>query len=116
MLVAQRAARALGELRMHSGEFTLEQAAKFASANTPRGWLRLDGQTVWFEQHLYLQQPGYGTSYLIGKIEVDKLIAARAQQLGEAFTLQRFMDELNQIGLIPITLVEREEGAWNGRR
>ena len=108
VLVAQRAARALGELRMHSNEFTLEEAARFASANTPRGWLRLLGQTVWGEQHLYLQQPGYGTSYLIGKIEVDKLIAARAQQLGDPFTLQRFMDELNQTGLIPITLVQRE--------
>src|SRR5690606_5091694 len=36
VLLAQRAARALGDLRMHANEFTLEEAAQFASANTPR--------------------------------------------------------------------------------
>src|SRR5438445_3702857 len=71
--LAERAARALGDLRMHSNEWTLEQAAAFASANTPRGWLRLDRNLVRDEQHLYLQQPGYGTSYIIGKIEIEKL-------------------------------------------
>jgi hypothetical protein len=45
---------------MHSNEMTLEQAATFASTNTPRGWLRLDAATVRGEQHLYLQQPTYG--------------------------------------------------------
>jgi hypothetical protein len=108
ILVAQRAARALGELRMHGEGLPLEEAAKLASANTPRGWLRLEGQTVWGEQHLYLRQPGYGTSYLVGKIEVDKLIAVKAQELGTAFTMQRFMDQLNATGLIPIELVREE--------
>jgi hypothetical protein len=108
ILVAQRAARALGELHMHGDGLPLADAAKLASANTPRGWLRLDGQTVRGEQHLYLRQPGYGTSYLIGKMLVDELIAARAQELGNGFTLQRFMDELNATGLIPMTLVARE--------
>jgi uncharacterized protein (DUF885 family) len=105
ILLAQRAARALGDLRMHGSEVGLEQAAQFASANTPRGWLRLSGQTVRWEQHLYLQQPGYGTSYVIGKLEIDKLLAARAAQLGDAFTLRRFMDELNAAGLIPVSLL-----------
>src|SRR5205085_11848490 len=93
---------------MHGENLPLEDAAKLASANTPRGWLRLDGRTVWGEQHLYLRQPGYGTSYLIGKMLVDELIAARAQELGKDFTLPRFLDELNAAGLIPITLVARE--------
>jgi len=105
VLLAQRAARAIGELRMHANQMSLEEAAKFASDQTPRGWLRLPGETVWFEQHLYLQQPGYGTSYLIGKFEIDRLLAARARALGDGFTLRRFMDELDAVGLIPISLV-----------
>jgi hypothetical protein len=115
VLLAQRAARALGELRMHANQMPLEQAAKFASENTPRGWLRLSGETVWAEQHLYLQQPGYGTSYLIGKIEIDRLLAARARSLGNAFTLRRFMDELDSTGLIPISLVAWEMTGENDR-
>jgi hypothetical protein len=108
VLVAQRAARALGDLRMHSNTLTLEQAAQSASANTPRGWLRLDANTVRTEQHLYLQQPAYGTSYLIGKIEIDALLAARKRQLGDGFTLKRFMDEYNAAGLIPVSLLRWE--------
>jgi uncharacterized protein (DUF885 family) len=82
--------------------------ARFASSNTPRGWLRLDGEAVWFEQHLYLQQPGYGTSYVMGKLEIDQLIAARQRALGGDFTLRRFMDELDAAGMVPISLVRWE--------
>jgi hypothetical protein len=105
VLLAERAARALGDLRMHANEWSLDQASKFASENTPRGWLGLDGNLVWFEQHLYLQQPGYGVSYVIGKIEIERLIAARMRQLGDRFSLQAFMDELTAAGQIPISLI-----------
>ena len=105
ILVAQRAARALGDLRMHANEQTLEQAAAFAAANTPRGWLRLDGTLVRGEQHLYLQQPAYGTSYLIGKAQIESLIAARRRQLGDRFTMKAFIDEFTAAGLIPMSLI-----------
>jgi hypothetical protein len=108
ILVAERAARALGDLRMHSNAFTLEQAAQFAADHTPRGWLTMSGTLVRGEQHLYLQQPAYGTSYLIGTIETDRLIAERRRQLGDAFTMKRFMDEFNAVGLVPISLVRWE--------
>jgi uncharacterized protein (DUF885 family) len=108
VLLGQRAARALGDLRMHANQLTLEQAAAFASANTPRGWLRLDANTVRSEQHLYLQQPAYGPSYIIGKIQIEGMLAARRRQLGDAFTLKRFMDEFNAVGLIPASLVHWE--------
>ena len=108
VLLGQRAARALGDLKMHANQLSLEEAATFASANTPRGWLRLNANTVRSEQHLYLQQPAYGTSYLIGKIQIEGLLAARKRQLGDGFTIKRFMDELNAIGLIPAALVHWE--------
>jgi hypothetical protein len=106
--LAERGARALGDLKMHSNEWTLEQAAAFASANTPRGWLRLDGNLVRDEQHLYLQQPGYGTSYIIGKIEIEKLLSERKQQLGDGFILKRFLEEFDAAGLVPAALVRWE--------
>jgi uncharacterized protein (DUF885 family) len=108
VLVAQRAARALGDLRMHANTVTLEEAAEFASANTPRGWLRLDAETVRGEQHLYLQQPAYGTSYLIGKMQIEQLLAERRRQLGDAFTLKGFMKEFDDVGLIPVSLMHWE--------
>jgi uncharacterized protein (DUF885 family) len=108
VLLAQRAARALGDLRMHANQATLEQAAEFAASNTPRGWLRLEADTVRAEQHLYLQQPAYGTSYLIGKMQIEQLIAERRRQLGSAFTLKGFMGEFDAAGLIPVSLIRWE--------
>ena len=105
VLLAQRAARALGELRMHANQSSLEEAAKFASENTPRGWLRLSGETVWFEQHLYLQQPGYGPSYLIGKIELEGILS---EKLGRGSTLRQYMDEKDAAGMIPVSLLRWE--------
>ena len=105
VLLAQRAARALGDLRMHANQVSLEEAAKFASENTPREWLRLSGETVWAEQHLYLQQPGYGTSYVIGKLEIDQILSSK---LGGGSTLRQIMDEKDSAGLIPVSLLRWE--------
>jgi uncharacterized protein (DUF885 family) len=107
-MLAERAARALGDLRMHSGEWTLEQAAEFASAHTPRGWLSLQGSLVRDEQFLYLQQPASGTSYVIGKVEVERLLAERKRQLGQGFRMKRFMEEFDAAGLIPAALIRWE--------
>jgi hypothetical protein len=108
ILLAERAARALGDLRMQANQFTLEEAAAFASANTPRGWLSLTGNLVRSEQHLYLQQPAYGTSYLVGKIQIEALIAERKRQEGDKFSFKRFMDDFNAAGLIPASLLRWE--------
>jgi len=40
----------------------------------------VNGTTDWHEQHLYLQQPAYGTSYIIGKVQVEQMMADRARQ------------------------------------
>ncbi|MCA1582701.1 MAG: DUF885 domain-containing protein [Acidobacteria bacterium] len=113
ILLAERAARALGDLRMHSNEWTLEEASAFASAHTPRGWLRMDGDLVRGEQHLYLQQPGYGTSYVVGKIEIEKLLSERRQQLKDRFAMKAFMEEFDAAGLVPAALIRWE---LTGRR
>lgn len=108
VLLAQRAARATGELMMHGERKPVTEAAAFAVANTPRGWLRSGGGLVWFEQHLYLQQPGYGISYVIGKIDLEMTLARRRQQLGDAFRMDRFMNDMERAGLIPASLLRWE--------
>lgn len=45
---------------------------------------------------------------LIGKIKIEKLLSERKQQLGESFTIKRFMDEFNAAGLIPASLIRWE--------
>lgn len=108
ILVANRAARGLAGHLIHDGAFKLEDAVRFAHEWTPNGWLRKDGSTMWGEQQLYLEQPGYGTSYLGGKHQIERLLSDRARQLGEGFTLERFFDEFHASGPIPVALIRWE--------
>lgn len=105
IMLAQRAARGLGSLRAHANEFTLKQARDFHVAWTPRGWMREDLDLLGFEQLLYLRQPGYGTSYVTGKYLIERLLAERARQLGDAFTLAGFFGEVDAAGVIPVSLL-----------
>jgi uncharacterized protein (DUF885 family) len=70
--------------------------------------MRVDGGLVWFEQQLYLAQPGYGSSYLVGKDQFEELLAERAHARGASFTLSGFMDEMNASGMIPLSLIREE--------
>lgn len=108
ILIAQRAARALSGLYMHSNDFTLEQATKYAAEWTPRGWMSAESELVWFEQHLYLQQPGYGSSYLAGKAQLQELLLQVQHREGDAFTIKGFVDRMNASAIIPVSLLQWE--------
>ena len=110
IMLAQRAARGLGSLYAHANQMTMEQAGEIHMNYTPRGWMKTEPDLLIFEQHLYLRQPGYGTSYVTGKALLDKAIAQKAkldEEQGRNFALRAFFDELNSIGGIPISL-----GTW----
>ena len=104
VMLAARAARGLGSLYAHSNDLTMEQAGDLHVAWTPRGWMRRD-PLLGFEQHLYLRQPGYGASYITGGRLMEEVIAERARQLGNEFSMRRLFDEVNAVGMIPVSLI-----------
>lgn len=107
ILIAQRAARGLGSLYAHANEMTMEEAGGIHSEYTPRGWMKTEKELLIFEQHLYLRQPGYGTSYITGKYLMENAMAeyARMKELQKQdFVISDFFDELNSIGNIPMSL------------
>ncbi|MFC1950909.1 DUF885 family protein [Chloroflexota bacterium] len=108
IMLAFRAIRAIGGLKLHSGDFTLEEAIKYAVEKTPRGYIQPNSNMIRGDYAIYLSQPGYGTSYVIGKLQLDKLIADRAAQLGERFRLKDFFDDYFTRGTIPASLIRWE--------
>ncbi|MBT8271345.1 MAG: hypothetical protein KJO25_04795 [Bacteroidia bacterium] len=107
IMIAQRAARGLGSLYAHADEMTMEEAGGIHSEYTPRGWMKTEKKLLIFEQHLYLRQPGYGTSYITGKYLLENAMADYArtkENTGIIFNLKEFFDELNVMGNIPISL------------
>ncbi len=105
IMLAFRCARGLASLYAHANEITMDEARAYQIEWTPDGWVGEDLGLVGFEQHLYLRQPGYGTCYVTGKYLIERLIADRSRQLGDAFTLKNFFDEMYGAGMIPVSLI-----------
>jgi len=118
IMLANRAARGLASLYVQANEFGLEQAGHFHAEWTPRGWANPKDKLTGFEQLLYLRQPGYGTSYVTGKLLFDRLMTEYAHQqdlAGKPFVLRDFLDRFNREGMIPVPLMETEMIASNAR-
>jgi len=111
IMLANRAARGLAALRVQANEIGLDEAGHFHARWTPRGWSDASSDLVGFEQLLYLRQPGYGTSYITGKLGFEHLIAAtshRAEEKGQTFDFPAFFARFNQAGIVPFALIEQE--------
>ena len=108
IMLANRAARGLGALYAQSNEFTMKQAADFHVAWTPRGWMSPTLDLLGFEQHLYLRQPGYGSSYVTGKFLIEQLWLERSMQRGKDFTASDMFAEFNEAGMIPVSMIQRQ--------
>jgi hypothetical protein len=107
-LLAFRAARAISDLKLHSNEMTLREGFQFNIDMTPKAWLPEESSTMWHDIELYMRQPTYGVGYLIGSVQLQKLIADCGRQLGDRFVLKDFMDRFLDAGMIPLALIRWE--------
>ena len=121
-MLANRAARGLASLRVQNNEMTLDEAGKFHAGWTPRGWSDANSKLVGFEQLLYLRQPGYGPSYVVGKSQLDKMIARASHQAeasgdsrversslrGKPFNLQQTFAAIWASGIVPPSIIDSE--------
>jgi hypothetical protein len=110
-MLANRAARGLASLRVQANEIGLDEAGKFHAAWTPRGWSDASSRLVGFEQLLYLRQPGYGPSYIIGKLQLDRLLAQaahRSEQQKRPFVFRDAFAAILDSGIVPPAIIEDE--------
>ncbi|MEM1268971.1 MAG: DUF885 family protein [Bacteroidota bacterium] len=105
IMLAMRAARAIGGLHQHGGEMTMQEATEFAEKWTPRELFPAESSLNQWEQAFYLRQPPYGSSYVTGKAEVERILAAYSRQQGASFSMREFFRVFNDAGVIPTTLI-----------
>ncbi|KQU56028.1 hypothetical protein ASG67_08120 [Sphingomonas sp. Leaf339] len=111
IMLANRAARGLASLYVQANQMTLAEAGAFHERWTPRGWAQAKSDLVGFEQLLYLRQPGYGSSYVTGKLQFDHLLARlsdRAQLERRPFDAAETLNAMTRPGIIPVALIEEE--------
>lgn len=104
IFAAARAVRNRAELHMHTGEWTVQQAIDYMVKSVPY----MDEDVARVDCEIYLRQPTYGISYQMGKVEIERLLAERSQQLGDKFRLGEFHDQFLAAGTIPVSLIRWE--------
>ena len=114
IMLANRAARGLASLHVQANTIDLAAAGRFHAAWTPRGWSDPDNVLVGFEQLLYLRQPGYGTSYVTGKLLLDARIAALSQEADRAHrtppSAAAILSDIADQGILPWPLLAQPSG------
>ena len=111
VMLANRAARGLASLRVQANEIDLAQAGRFHAEWTPRGWSDPANRLVGFEQLLYLRQPGYGPSYVVGKAQLDTILSDMshaADREHRPFELGAAWRRIIAAGIVPPALIEAE--------
>ncbi|MFN3473748.1 MAG: DUF885 family protein [Blastomonas sp.] len=97
-----RAARTIGDVKMQRNEMTVGGAMEFWKEWTPY----LDDNVARVDAGIYIRRPpGYGMTYTIGAIQLQKMLVDRRRQLGEKFSIKDFHDYLMNTGRLPVSLL-----------
>jgi uncharacterized protein (DUF885 family) len=98
--IALRAARIIVDVKLHTGQMTLDEAVQWmgSTLNIDTGWVRI-------EVNRYALTPTIPMSCLIGKLEILKLRDAVKARQGDDFSLKTFHDRLLAEGAIPPRLI-----------
>jgi uncharacterized protein (DUF885 family) len=96
-------ARAVVDIQLHRGEFSLEQAAAY--------YQEYGGMNQGFAYREAVKNsmfPGAAMMYLYGSDRIKQLREEMASVLGGSFNLQQFHDQFLSYGSVPVELVCRE--------
>jgi hypothetical protein len=100
----KRGSRVFAETGMHAGKMSLDEANEYMIDWVPF----MEEDLGRYDLVGYLRRPGAGSAYLVGKMQIEKLLSERAFQLGDSFDLGKFHDEFLSKGIIPVTLIRWE--------
>ncbi|NWN33338.1 DUF885 domain-containing protein, partial [Klebsiella michiganensis] len=92
----------IGDVKMQRNEMTVGETMRFWKQWTP--WL--DDNVARTDAGIYIRRPpGYGMTYTIGAIQLQKLLVDRRRQLGDAFAIRDYHDYLMNTGRLPVSLL-----------
>jgi uncharacterized protein (DUF885 family) len=96
-----RACRLVVDTGMHALGWSRQQAVDYMLANSP-----LTGGVCRPEVDRYLLHPGQATSYMIGRLEIQRMRAEAQERQGEAFDVRRFHSAVLDNGSLPLGVLD----------
>jgi hypothetical protein len=96
-------ARALVDVRLHQGRFSLGEAAQFYRDRAGMSPAAAQNEAV--KNSMF---PGAAVIYLLGSDAIQRLRREMAARWGKRFNLREFHDKFLSYGSIPVTLIAKE--------
>lgn len=106
-----RAIRLVVDVGMHTKGWTREQAIAFSLENEAES-----EQSITQEIERYMAIPGQALSYKIGQLTILALRQKSNQQLGDAFSIADFHQQVLQYGCLPLKVLEDKINNWIAQR
>jgi uncharacterized protein (DUF885 family) len=108
---AWRAGRLVVDTGMHAKGWTRQQAIDYLRENTPMSHLEIDS-----EIDRYIAYPGQALSYMVGRLEIQRLRAYAEEALGDRFDIRAFHDVVLGNGSLPLAVLADVVNDWVSRR
>jgi uncharacterized protein (DUF885 family) len=98
---SMRACRLVVDTGLHALGWSREQAVEYMVANSP-----LAEGVVRPEIDRYIVSPGQATSYMVGRLEIQRMRAEAEQRQGDAFQVKRFHSAVLDSGSLPLGVLD----------
>lgn len=105
-----RAVRLVLDTGLHSMGWSRQQAIDYFAANSSKP---LHDITV--EVDRYISWPGQALAYKIGQLKIRELREQARRELGTAFDVRAFHDEVLGAGAVPLNILDARIRAWIAR-
>jgi uncharacterized protein (DUF885 family) len=102
-----RAIRLVVDTGMHSLGWSRQQAIDYFIANTGKA-----EHDIVVEVDRYIVWPGQALAYKIGELKIKELRAYAERELGPAFDIRSFHDQLLVNGAVPLSVLETHIHEW----
>lgn len=106
-----RAIRLVVDPGLHALGWTRQQAIDYFKANSCK-----TEHDITVEIDRYIVWPGQAVAYKIGELKIKEIRALAESELGEAFDIRTFHDELLAHGGLPLDVLESHMKNWIGRQ
>ncbi|HKT58816.1 MAG TPA: DUF885 domain-containing protein, partial [Gemmatimonadales bacterium] len=104
---ALRAARLVVDPGLAVLGWTRQQAIDYMLSH-----LMYDRQTIESEVDRYIANPGQATSYMVGRLEIERLRKEAETRLGSRFDIRQFHDRVLESGNIPLPVLSAHIERW----
>ncbi|MFB3099234.1 MAG: DUF885 family protein, partial [Acidimicrobiia bacterium] len=110
MLVADsmRAGRLVVDTGMHALGWSRQQAINYLTENTP---MSMHSITEEIDRYI-ASMPGQALSYMIGRIEIERMRREAEHAMGDRFDVKAFHDTVLGSGAVPLETLDRMVSEW----